>query len=89
MFSSIRHFENRSKGKRFYIQIWPGKARRRYDEEMQASIIAFDNVTDIDVFFLWDLLNRVRSPNWTVRILGERERLISSTGMEKDPWAAP
>ena len=49
---------------------------------MQASIIAFDNVTDIDVFFLWDLLNRVRSPNWTVRILGERERLISSTGME-------
>jgi len=82
MFSSIRHFENRSKGKRFYIQIWPGKARRRYDKEMQASIIAFDNVTDIDVFFLWDLLNRVRSPNWTVRILGERERLISSTGME-------
>ena len=55
---------------------------------MQASIIAFDNVTDIDVFFLWDLLNRVRSPNWTVRILGERERLISSTGMEIEPVRA-
>lgn len=51
---------------------------------MQASIIAFDNVTDIDVVFLWDLLNRVKHPNWTVRILGERARHVSATGMQID-----
>ena len=82
MFSSIPHFENRSRASDFTFRYGQERRRRRYNEEMQASIIAFDNVTDIDVFFLWELLNRVRSPNWTVRILGERERLISSTGME-------
>jgi transcriptional regulator GlxA family with amidase domain len=49
---------------------------------MQASIIAFDDFTDIDVFFLWDVLNRVREPNWRVRILGDNAKHISSTGIE-------
>lgn len=48
---------------------------------MQASIIAFDDFTDIDVFFLWDLLNRVKEPGWTVRILGEQPQHVSSTGI--------
>src|SRR4051794_34533682 len=49
---------------------------------MQASIIAFDDFTDIDVFFLWDLLNRVQEPGWKVRILGESEKHVSTTGIE-------
>jgi transcriptional regulator GlxA family with amidase domain len=48
---------------------------------MQASIIAFDDFTDIDVFFLWDLLNRVREPGLTVRLLGSAEQHVSSTGL--------
>jgi transcriptional regulator GlxA family with amidase domain len=38
---------------------------------MKISIIAFDDFTDIDVFFLWDLLNRVTVEDWNVRILGD------------------
>jgi transcriptional regulator GlxA family with amidase domain len=49
---------------------------------MEAAIIAFDDYTDIDVFFLWDLLNRVREPGWRVRILGEADKHTSSTGIE-------
>lgn len=49
---------------------------------MDAAIIAFDEFTDIDVFFLWDLLNRVQEPGWRVRILGESAKHSSSTGIE-------
>ncbi len=49
---------------------------------MEASIIAFDDFTDIDVFFLWDLLNRVREPGCRIRILGESATHRSSTGIE-------
>ena len=48
---------------------------------MQASIIAFDDFTDIDVFFVWDLLNRVKDPAWKVRILGEKAHHVSTTGI--------
>ncbi len=48
---------------------------------MQAAIIAFDDFTDIDVFFMWDLLNRVQEPGFTVRILGESEKHVSKTGV--------
>lgn len=48
---------------------------------MQISIIAFDNFTDIDLYFLWDLLNRVKSPEWQVKILGDKQQHISSTGL--------
>jgi transcriptional regulator GlxA family with amidase domain len=50
-------------------------------ELMQISIIAFDNFTDIDIFFLWDVLNRVKSPDWQVKILGDKDHHISSTGL--------
>jgi transcriptional regulator GlxA family with amidase domain len=49
---------------------------------MDAAIIAFDDYTDIDVFFLWDLLNRVQEPGCRVRILGDSEKHISKTGIE-------
>lgn len=49
---------------------------------MDAAIIAFDDFTDIDVFFLWDLLNRIQEPGCRVRILGESEKHTSSTGIE-------
>jgi transcriptional regulator GlxA family with amidase domain len=49
---------------------------------MDAAIIAFDDFTDIDVFFLWDLLNRVQEPGCRVRILGDSDRHVSTTGIE-------
>jgi putative intracellular protease/amidase len=48
---------------------------------MKVSIIIFDNFTDIDLWLMWDLLNRVRVDDWSVKILGERETHTSVTGM--------
>ena len=48
---------------------------------MKVSIIAFDDFTDIDVFFMWDLLNRVERPDWKVQILGDQCCHVSATGM--------
>ncbi|HWS53675.1 MAG TPA: DJ-1/PfpI family protein [Pyrinomonadaceae bacterium] len=48
---------------------------------MRASIVTFDYFTDIDVFFMWDLLNRVRHPGWRVSILGAQREHFSSTGI--------
>jgi transcriptional regulator GlxA family with amidase domain len=50
--------------------------------EMKSSIVIFDQFTDIDLFLMWDLLNRVRLPGWEVRILGERSHHVSTTGIE-------
>lgn len=44
------------------------------------SIVIFDNFTDIDLWLMWDLLNRVRVESWQVKILGESETHISATG---------
>lgn len=46
---------------------------------MKTSIIIFDNFTDIDLFLMWDLLNRVRIPEWSVKILGEKAEHVSAT----------
>lgn len=46
------------------------------------AIVIFDKFTDLDLWLMWDLLNRVRIPNWEVKILGERETHISATGIE-------
>jgi transcriptional regulator GlxA family with amidase domain len=48
---------------------------------MDVAIVAFDDFTDVDVFFMWDLLNRVRAPGWSVRILGDRPQHTSWTGL--------
>jgi transcriptional regulator GlxA family with amidase domain len=48
---------------------------------MNLSIIAFDDFTDIDVFFMWDLLNRVKLEDWRVQILGEATHHTSTTGL--------
>lgn len=48
---------------------------------MKASIVIFDEFTDIDLFLMWDLLNRVRLPQWEVRIVGDKPNHISATGM--------
>ncbi len=44
---------------------------------MKISIIAFDDFTDIDVFFLWDLFNRVKT--WDVQILGDATHHTSNS----------
>jgi transcriptional regulator GlxA family with amidase domain len=49
---------------------------------MKISIVIFDDFTDLDLFVLWDLLKRVESAAWTVKILGEKESHVSSTGIE-------
>lgn len=49
---------------------------------MNISIITFDDFTDLDLFILWDLLNRVESPDWHVKFLGDKKSHCSSTGVE-------
>ena len=49
---------------------------------MDISIVTFDDFTDLDLFILWDLLNRVEAPGWRVRFLGEAASHTSSTGVE-------
>jgi transcriptional regulator GlxA family with amidase domain len=49
--------------------------------DMKTSIIIFDKFTDIDLWLMWDLLNRVRIEGWEVKILGEKESHVSSTGI--------
>jgi transcriptional regulator GlxA family with amidase domain len=48
---------------------------------MKISIIAFDDFTDIDVFLMWDLLNRVKVPDWNVEILGDQQHHTSNSGL--------
>lgn len=48
---------------------------------MKTSIVIFDNFTDIDLWLMWDLLNRVRIDGWSVHILGEKESHVSATGI--------
>jgi transcriptional regulator GlxA family with amidase domain len=49
---------------------------------MKIAIVIFDKFTDIDLFLMWDLLNRVRVADWEVKILGERDAHLSATGIE-------
>lgn len=46
------------------------------------AIIIFDNFTDIDLWLTWDLLNRVRIDDWSVKIIGERAHHVSVTGIK-------
>jgi len=46
---------------------------------MKIAIVIFDKFTDIDLFLMWDLLNRVRVENWKVLILGEKDAHVSAT----------
>ena len=46
------------------------------------AIIIFDKFTDLDLWLMWDLLNRVRIVDWEVKILGERETHLSATNIE-------
>lgn len=43
--------------------------------------IVFDRFTDLDVFLAWDLLNRVRRTDWTVRLLGTSDHHTSAAGL--------
>ena len=49
---------------------------------MKIAIIIFDNFTDVDLWLMWDLLNRVRIAGWEVKILGEKEVHLSATNIE-------
>jgi len=45
------------------------------------AIVIFDKFTDVDLWLMWDLLNRVRVADWSVKILGEKESHVSATGI--------
>ncbi len=47
----------------------------------KVAIVIFDDFTDLDLFLMWDLLNRVKVADWSVRILGERDAHVSKTGI--------
>ena len=49
---------------------------------MKIAIVIFDKFTDIDLFLMWDLLNRVRIDGWEVKILGEKPAHLSATNIE-------
>ena len=49
---------------------------------VKVSVVTFDDFTDLDLFILWDLLNRVESPGWRVELLGEGRAHVSATGVE-------
>jgi putative intracellular protease/amidase len=49
---------------------------------MKVGIVVFDNFTDLDLWLMWDLLNRVRIENWEVKILGENDVHLSATNIE-------
>jgi transcriptional regulator GlxA family with amidase domain len=49
---------------------------------MKVAIVIFDKFTDIDLFLMWDLLNRVRVEGWEVKILGESDAHFSATNIE-------
>jgi len=46
------------------------------------AIVIFDKFTDLDLWLMWDLLNRVKIENWEVKILGEKEIHVSATNIE-------
>ena len=46
---------------------------------MKIALVAYDHFTDIDLFLAWDLLNRVRTTHWSVRIVADQEFVTSST----------
>lgn len=49
---------------------------------MKITIIIFDKFTDLDLWLMWDLLNRVRVADWEVKILGEKDVHLSATNIE-------
>lgn len=49
---------------------------------MKIAIVIFDKFTDLDLWLMWDLLNRVRSADWEVKILGEKDSHFSATNVE-------
>lgn len=49
---------------------------------MKISIISFDDFTDLDLFILWDLLNRIEKADWQLKLLGAKAIHTSATGVE-------
>lgn len=54
---------------------------QRRAESIRVAVVAFDDFTDLDLIILWDLLNRVHLPNWSVRLVGDASTHKSMTGL--------
>ncbi len=46
----------------------------------QIAIVIFDDFTDIDLFLMWDILNRNKI-DWQIKILGTKEQHRSTHGL--------
>jgi transcriptional regulator GlxA family with amidase domain len=49
---------------------------------MRVAIVIFGQFTDLDLWLMWDLLNRVKVENWEVKILGDKDFHLSATNIE-------
>ena len=49
---------------------------------MKITLVAFDDFTDIDLFLMWDILKRVRRPDWEVKIVGDQASHLSTNGIQ-------
>lgn len=56
---------------------------------MRVVLVAFDGFTDLELWLAWDLLHRVRVPQWEVEIVSDRLRLRSATGLFFDTHGDP
>ena len=65
----------------FYALARLDKLEQRSAVMTKISIVIFDKFTDVDLFLMWDLLNRVRIADWSVKILGEKDAHVSATGI--------
>jgi putative intracellular protease/amidase len=52
---------------------------------MRVAIVIFDKFTDLDLWLMWDLLNRVRIEGWEIKILGDKNIHLSATNIEVKP----
>lgn len=50
-------------------------------EPVNICLVAFDDFTDVDLIFMWDLLKRVHAPFWNVRLIGDKAVHCSMTGI--------
>lgn len=50
-------------------------------DAIRVVLVAFDDFTDVDLYLMWDLLNRVHVRGWSVRIAGEAPMHRSMTGL--------
>lgn len=50
-------------------------------EPVKIRLVAYDDFTDVDLIFMWDLLKRIHAPFWDVKMVGDHDFHTSMTGI--------